>query len=110
MTEKHDAACSWTSRIIAAPLEALYAAFMDPVALAAWLPPGEMAGRVHEFDARVGGGYRMSLFYLPAITMRAARHPAGKIASTSGLSNWRRRTGSSKPSGSSVTIRPTPVR
>jgi len=24
-----------------------------------------MTGRIHEFDARVGGGYRMSLFYPP---------------------------------------------
>jgi uncharacterized protein YndB with AHSA1/START domain len=38
---------------------------MDPAALVAWLPPGEMTGEIHEFDARVGGGYRMSLFYPP---------------------------------------------
>jgi uncharacterized protein YndB with AHSA1/START domain len=38
---------------------------MDPVALVAWLPPAEMTGEIHEFDARVGGGYRMSLFYPP---------------------------------------------
>jgi hypothetical protein len=29
------------------------------------LPPADMAGVIHEFDARVGGGYRMSLFYPP---------------------------------------------
>ncbi len=52
-----------TSRIIKAPREALYRAFTDPVALAAWQAPGEMTAKVHEFDARVGGGYRMSLFY-----------------------------------------------
>ena len=38
---------------------------MDPAALLAWLPPGEMTGKIHDFDARVGGGYRMSLFYPP---------------------------------------------
>ncbi len=38
---------------------------MDPAALVDWLPPAEMTGRIHEFDARVGGGYRMSLFYPP---------------------------------------------
>ena len=32
------------ARIIAAAPEAIYAAFMDPGALAAWLPPGEMTG------------------------------------------------------------------
>jgi ABC-type transport system substrate-binding protein len=31
--------------------------------LAVWLSPEEMTGKVHAFDARVGGGYRMSLFY-----------------------------------------------
>ena len=54
-----------TSRIIKARPEALYAAFMDPAALVEWLPPAEMTGRIHTFDARVGGGYRMSLFYPP---------------------------------------------
>ena len=37
----------------------------DPVALLDWLPPGGMAGKIHAFDARVGGGYEMSLFYPP---------------------------------------------
>jgi uncharacterized protein YndB with AHSA1/START domain len=52
-----------TSRIIKAPRETLYAAFLDPEALAAWLPPAPMTGKIHAFDARVGGGYSMSLFY-----------------------------------------------
>jgi uncharacterized protein YndB with AHSA1/START domain len=45
------------------PAEEVYAAFLDPIALIDWLPPGELTGEIHEFDARVGGGYRMSLFY-----------------------------------------------
>ena len=57
---------SVTSRVIGAAPETLYGAFLDPDALAAWLPPAEMTGVVHAFDARVGGGYRMSLFYPPA--------------------------------------------
>lgn len=52
-----------SSRVIKASREVLYRAFTDPAALAVWLSPGEMTGKVHEFDARVGGGYRMSLFY-----------------------------------------------
>lgn len=52
-----------TSRSIRARPEALYAAFTDPAALVEWLPPAEMTGRIHAFDGRVGGGYRMSLFY-----------------------------------------------
>jgi hypothetical protein len=31
-----------------------------------WLSPGDMTGKVHEFEGRVGGGYRMSLFYSPS--------------------------------------------
>jgi uncharacterized protein YndB with AHSA1/START domain len=52
-----------TSRFIKAPPEAVYAAFMDPAELVAWLPPAQMTGKIHAFDPRVGGGYRMSLFY-----------------------------------------------
>lgn len=53
------------SRVIAAPREAIYQAFIDPDALVAWLPPAAMTGVIHEFEARIGGGYRMSLFYPP---------------------------------------------
>jgi uncharacterized protein YndB with AHSA1/START domain len=56
-------ACTRTSKVIQAPPEALYRAFLDPAALAVWLPPGEMTGEIYAFDARVGGEYRMSLFY-----------------------------------------------
>jgi hypothetical protein len=48
----------------ASPTE-IYAAFKDPAALLAWLPPASMTGEIHAFDARVGGGYVMSLFYPP---------------------------------------------
>jgi len=50
-------------RHIAATPDIVYAAFMDPAALVQWLPPGEMTGRIHAFDGRIGGGYRMSLYY-----------------------------------------------
>jgi uncharacterized protein YndB with AHSA1/START domain len=63
MSKRHAAASTRTSRIIKARPEELYAAFMDPAALVAWLPPAEMTGQIHAFNARVGGGYRMSLFY-----------------------------------------------
>jgi uncharacterized protein YndB with AHSA1/START domain len=60
-----DTDSGWTraSRVINAPREALYRAFIDPAALVVWLPPGEMTGEIYSFDARVGGEYRMSLFY-----------------------------------------------
>jgi uncharacterized protein YndB with AHSA1/START domain len=38
---------------------------MDPDVLVDWLPPARMTGRIHAFDARVGGGYRMSLYHPP---------------------------------------------
>jgi len=65
MTEGHAVASTRTSRVIRARPEELYEAFVDPAALVAWLPPAGMTGHIHELDARVGGGYRMSLFYPP---------------------------------------------
>ena len=39
---------------------ARYRAFLDPDAMAKWLPPHGFTGKVHQMDARVGGSYRMS--------------------------------------------------
>lgn len=47
-------------RVLRAPAERVYRAFLEPDAMAKWLPPHGFTGRVHEMDARVGGGYRMS--------------------------------------------------
>ena len=47
-------------RVFRAPAERLYRAFLDPDAMAKWLPPHGFTGRVHHMDARVGGSYRMS--------------------------------------------------
>src|SRR5215472_4821255 len=58
-------ACTRTSKVIKAPPEAIYQAFIEPAALIVWRPPGEMTGEIYSFDARVGGSYRMSLFYPP---------------------------------------------
>lgn len=52
------------SRVIAAPPGRVYAALVDPDALAAWLPPAGMTGRFERFDLRPGGSYRMVLTYL----------------------------------------------
>ena len=49
--------------VINASRESLYHSFTDPEALEAWLAPGEMTGKIHNFDLRVGKGYTMSLFY-----------------------------------------------
>ncbi|HEY9253357.1 MAG TPA: SRPBCC family protein [Stenotrophomonas sp.] len=47
-------------RVLRAPAERIYRAFLDPDAMAKWLPPHGFTGKVHEIDARVGGSYRMS--------------------------------------------------
>ena len=47
-------------RVVRAPAERLYRAFLDPEAMAKWLPPHGFTGKVHSMDARVGGSYRMS--------------------------------------------------
>lgn len=47
-------------RVLRAPAERVYRAFLDPQAMAKWLPPHGFTGTVHEMDARVGGRYRMS--------------------------------------------------
>jgi len=47
-------------RVLRAPAERLYKAFLDPDAMAKWLPPHGFTGKVHAMDAREGGGYRMS--------------------------------------------------
>ena len=52
--------------MIAAPLESVWTAFVDPEALVTWLPPGGMTGRLERFDARPGGSYRMVLTHSDA--------------------------------------------
>jgi len=47
-------------RVLRAPPERVYRAFVDGDAMAKWLPPHGFTGKVHEIDARVGGRYRMS--------------------------------------------------
>ena len=47
-------------RVLRAPPDRVYRAFLDPDAMAKWLPPNGFTGKVHHLDARVGGSYRMS--------------------------------------------------
>ena len=47
-------------RVLRAPPERVYRAFLDGDALVKWLPPNGFTCKVHALDARVGGGYRMS--------------------------------------------------
>jgi len=47
-------------RVLRAPVERVYKAFIDKSALERWLPPYGFTGTIHSIDARVGGGYKMS--------------------------------------------------
>jgi uncharacterized protein YndB with AHSA1/START domain len=47
-------------RVITTKPERVYKAFLDPDAMARWLPPYGFTGKVEHVDARVGGTYRMS--------------------------------------------------
>lgn len=47
-------------RVLRAPPERVYRAFIEADAMNKWLPPFGFTGKVHNMDARVGGGYRMS--------------------------------------------------
>ena len=46
-------------RVFRAPPDRVYRAFIDPDAMAKWLPPHGFTGRVLSMNARVGGSYRM---------------------------------------------------
>jgi uncharacterized protein YndB with AHSA1/START domain len=48
---------------IKAPRAAVYRALLDPAAIARWRVPDGMRGFVHEFEAREGGAFRVSLTY-----------------------------------------------
>ena len=47
-------------RVLRAPPERVYKAFLDADAMARWLPPYGFTCRVQHMDARGGGTYRMS--------------------------------------------------
>ena len=47
-------------RVLHAPPERIYRAFLDANAMVKWLPPNGFTGQVHQLDAKVGGTYSMS--------------------------------------------------
>jgi uncharacterized protein YndB with AHSA1/START domain len=63
---------SWHIR---APRATVYRALLDAGAIAKWRVPAGMSSRVHEFDAREGGSFRVSLTYdAPTETGKSASH------------------------------------
>ncbi len=55
-----------TAGHVKAPRAAVYAALLDPDAVASWRVPTGMTSEVHEFDPREGGRFRISLTYTAA--------------------------------------------
>jgi len=47
-------------RVLATTPEKLYRAFLEPDAVAKWLPPNGFACTIHHLEARVGGTHKMS--------------------------------------------------
>ena len=47
-------------RVLRAPPERVYKAFLDAEAMVKWLPPHGFTGKVHQLEAKVGGTYKMS--------------------------------------------------
>ena len=47
-------------RVLRAPAQKLYRAFLDPDAMVKWLPPHGFTGKVHHIKPEVGGTYKMS--------------------------------------------------
>lgn len=47
-------------RVLSAPAERVYRAFLDADALVKWMAPHGFTGKVHQIDAKVGGSFRMS--------------------------------------------------
>lgn len=63
------------SQHVNAPRSAVYAALLDADAIAKWRVPVGMSSHVHEFDAREGGSFRVSLTYdAPGRTGKSTSH------------------------------------
>jgi uncharacterized protein YndB with AHSA1/START domain len=63
MTKKTEATSTNTirlHRVLRAPPDRVYRAFLDPDAMAKWLPPNGFTCKVYHMDAKVGGTYKMS--------------------------------------------------
>jgi uncharacterized protein YndB with AHSA1/START domain len=63
MTKKTEPASTSTirlHRVLRATPERVYRAFLDPDAMAKWLPPNGFTCKVHHMEAKVGGTYKMS--------------------------------------------------
>ncbi|MFJ6569021.1 SRPBCC domain-containing protein [Streptomyces sp. NPDC091292] len=63
------------SQHVNAPRPVVYRALLDADAVAQWRVPDDMSSHVHEFDAREGGRFRVSLTYdAPTGTGKSGAH------------------------------------
>src|SRR3954462_358843 len=53
-------------RVLRAPPDRVYRAFLDADARVKWLPPNGFTAKVHHSDVRVGGSYQMSFTNFPS--------------------------------------------
>jgi uncharacterized protein YndB with AHSA1/START domain len=60
LTQSTDTVTVRLHRVLRAPAERVYRAFLTADAMAKWLPPNGFTGQVHRMDPRVGGEWRMS--------------------------------------------------
>src|SRR5688572_28472013 len=47
-------------RVLRAPAERVYRAFLDGDAMTKWLPPHGFTAKIHQLDGKVGGKFKMS--------------------------------------------------
>ncbi len=67
------------SRVVRADARHVYAALVDPEALAQWLPPNGMTGRFERYDARPGGSYRLVLTYDDGVNAKGKATPDSDV-------------------------------
>ncbi|AYF75641.1 polyketide cyclase [Nocardia yunnanensis] len=62
-------------KFVGAPRSTVFRALLDARSVRTWMVPDGMTSRVHEFDARVGGRFRISLTYdLPTEPGKTTAH------------------------------------
>jgi hypothetical protein len=65
--ERHMPGTVRLHRVLATKPEKVYRAFVEADAMAKWLPPNGFTCTVHSFDAKVGGGFKMSFAISPTV-------------------------------------------
>jgi uncharacterized protein YndB with AHSA1/START domain len=65
-------------KLVHATPGSVYRAFTEPQALETWLAPGNMSGKIHDFDLSTGGGYKMSLYYPATDKTRKGKSASGE--------------------------------